>query len=279
MRRAFLWFALFFVLPPALYPHSLTISAGINNFMFNQKGKLSQNTFTTLFNAAIDGEFSTFSRYKVAFENDPVLQNFVYGNTTFNLWLFRLGIGAFFDIPREGTDYIPGVIGSLGIEIIGGFSAYVEYGQNAFTDLDKAGGVNLNYGKIEAAIWLPNILCRVIIQRKSFAMMPDKTYLRRDSLLRYQLTLDFSPKPSPILFTLGGGSETLEMSVEPAPNAVSPIPYPGDDFETYFALFGFSYTTSSGFTLFLNAEAPVPVSNRGVFFKAVVGFSLALPDF
>jgi hypothetical protein len=282
MRRASLWFALF-LCAAALYPFSLTLTGGADNFVYDPNGTNSANTFSLpslvpIVNVAIDGEFSDFSRYKIAFESDPVLRKFFYADTIFNLWLFRLGVGAFLSVFNDGDEaYFPGVIGSIGLEIPGGFSVYAEYGMNIFTDLSKTGNIHLDYGKIDAALWLPFILCRFVMQKKSFAVTPSGRYIRTDSLVRYQLTVDLFSKSSTLALTLGAGIETLKRSIEPA-NAGSSIPFQDGNKEARFALLGISWELSPSLSFLGNVEIPFYPVAIGTFFKAAAGITITIPD-
>ncbi|MDR1230691.1 MAG: hypothetical protein LBK61_04745 [Spirochaetaceae bacterium] len=285
MRRTSAGLALLlFVLPVALHAHSLTLAGGTDNFVFDPNDTEAQNLFalptlTLLVNAAIEGEFSPFSSYSVKFENDTVLRYLATVNTTFNLWAFRLGFGAFMSVLNEGSDYVPGAIGSLGLEIPGLLLAYIEYGQNVFTDSSELGTTNVNYGKLEAALPLPFVLCRFAMERKSFTMMPAETYTIRDSLLSYRVSFDFFSKLSTFQLTLGGGVKTLEKSIEPVLPAGSSIQPMMNELPAQFAFARFTFTPSPGFELFLDGEIPVSSTNTALFFKALAGFKITLSDF
>jgi hypothetical protein len=177
----------------------------------------------------------------------------------------------------NGEEYMPGVSGSVGLEIPGLLSAYVEYGLSVNPDVNEPANVNLNYGKVETALWLPGIVGRFIIQRKSFAMTPADTYTMKDSLLRYQVSFDFFSKSTTFQFTLGGGYETLERAIEPIAGSLA---QPQEDtFDTAFAMVSISSTLNPGFEFLLNIEAPLPPAATGFFFKAVAGFRIRIPDF
>jgi hypothetical protein len=285
MRRASAGFAfVLFVFPVALYAHSLTFLGGLDNFMYDPNDTGAQNRFrlptpALLVNAAIEGEFSSFSSYHIGFENDTVLHYAASANSTFNLWTFRLGIGAFMLLFNEGNEaYVPGVSGSLGLEIPGLVLASVEYGQNIFIDMSKSGNINANYGKLEAAIWFPFVLFRFSMERRSFTSTPTDTYAIRNALLRYQASLDFFSKLSAIQLTLGGGLKTVEKAVEPVLPAGSSMLPAKNDATVQFAFVHLAYTLSPGFELLLNIEAPISSTSNGLFLNALAGFRLTLFD-
>jgi hypothetical protein len=282
MRRTLAGIALFLcVLPAALYAHSLTLSGGVDNFMYGQDSEGSADVFTLpslvpIINIGIDGEFSTFSRYNLTFEKDPILRNVTSGNMTFNLWAFRLGVGAFMSMfNAKGEEYIPGVSGSIGLEIPGVFSAYVEYGLSVNPDANEPANINLNYGKVETALWLPGIIGRLIIQRKSFTMTPSDTLILNDSLLRYQVSLDFFSKSSTFQLTLGAGYETLERDIGPIAGTLAPRE---EAFDTPFAFADLSFALNPDLAFLLNIEVPLSSAAAGYFFKAVTGFRFKMPD-
>jgi hypothetical protein len=271
--------------PVVLHAHSLTLAVGLDNFAYNSGDLNSINRFrlptpVLLFDAGLEGEFSTFSSYNIKFSNDSILRYLASANTTFNLWFFRLGVGAFMPLFNGGKEeYIPGIIGSIGFEIPGGFSAYIEYGQNAFADLSESKGIHLNYGKVEATIWLPHIMFQLVVHRKSFIRMPAVTYTIRDSLLRYQVSVDFFPKSSSFLFGFGGGYESLEKAIEPVPNINSPVPLLENAVDRLFVLANISIKFTPSFGFFLNADVPLSATAAGIFLKAITGFRIVLSDF
>jgi hypothetical protein len=250
---------------PALFPTTLTIAGG-----------------TTPENivAAIDGDLSTYSRYDVGFNIDPVLRKLVYGGATFNMWLFRFGIGAFFSAFNEGgVKYAPGFSGSVGIEAPGVISVYVEYGLNPFPHLSSDSEVHADYGKLEAAIWLPHIRPRFIMQRKSLTVEPAGNYFLDDSLVRYQVLLDIFFKTSPFLITLGAGTETLHKISKPLPTAAPSVRRKETETASTFASLEVSWNIYPAWTLFLNVEAPLSSQGETALFKAAVGLKIALSDF
>jgi hypothetical protein len=285
MRRVSAGFVLLLcIFPAALYSHTLTLMGGMDNFMYDQNDVDYLNRFRVpnpvlVINAGIDGEFSTFSSYNIRFENDPVLRYLASANTTFNLWAFRLGVGAFMSMFNEGNEaFVPGVSGSVGIELPGWISAYVEYGQNISTDLTKPGNISLNYGKLEAAIWLPRILCRFVMERKSFTTMPAETYSIRDSVFRYLVALDFFSKSSSFQLTLGGGYKTLERSIEPGSDPASTLLPVKSDESTTFGFANISLSLNPRIEFLLNVEAPFSRAATGIFLKTVAGFKITIPD-
>jgi hypothetical protein len=260
---------------PALFPTTLTAVGGIA--LENTSVKLNmENTLVKL-----NGDLSTFSYYDVMFHIDPVLRNMFQGGATFNIWLFRFGIGALFSTFNEGGEkYAPGVSGSIGIESPGVISLYVEYGQNLFTDLNSDGEVYLNYGKVEAAIWLPHILARFIMQRKSLRVEPAGNYDLDDSLVRYQVLLDiFFRKTTPFFITLGGGRETLDKITEPLPGAAPSARRKETKTVSQFASIEASWKVNPDWTLFLNAEVPFSSQGGKTLFKAAAGFKVELSNF
>jgi hypothetical protein len=256
---------------------------GADNFMYEQEGTDTTNAFTLpilapVINVGIDGEFSTFSTYGLKFEKDPILRYLASGNMTFNLWTFRLGVGAFMSMfNTNGEEYLPGVNGSVGLEIPGILSVYVEYGLSVNPGESEPANVNLNYGKVEAAVWLPGMICRLVVQRKSFTMTPIDTYTVKDSLLRYQVSLDFFSKSSTFRFALGGGTETLERAIEPIAGSI--VQPQKDAFDTTFVMASISSTLNPGFEFLLNIDVPLSPAATGFFFKAIAGFRIAIPDF
>jgi hypothetical protein len=248
---------------PALRPATLTIAGGTTpeNILF-----------------AVDGDLSTFSYYNVGFRIDPVLRNVFHGGATFNIWLFRFGIGAFFSALDEGgVKYAPGLFGSIGIEAPGAISLFVEYGLNPLADLSSDGDVYLNYGKLEAAIWLPHVLFRVIMQKKSLRVEPAGDRNLDNSLIRYQALLDIFSKNFPLLITLGGGYETMTAITTPLPNAS--VQYQEEEIASSFAFFEISWTITPEFTLFLNGEVPIPFQSGDVSFTGTIGLKIILSNF
>jgi hypothetical protein len=175
--------------------------------------------------------------------------------------------------------FVPGVTGSLGLEVPGLFLACIEYGQNIFTDLSESGNINMNYGKLEAAVWLPFVICRFAMERKSFTSVPTDTYFIRDSQLRYQASLDFFSKLSAFQLTLGGGLKTLEKSIEPVLPAGSSVQPLKNDATAQFAFVRLAYTLSPGFELLLDIEVPFSTTNNTLFLKALAGCRIALSDY
>lgn len=250
---------------PALCPTTLTIAGGTTpeNILF-----------------AVDGDLSTFSYYNVGFRIDPVLRNVLHGGATFNIWLFRFGIGALFSALDEGgVKYAPGLFGSIGIEAPGVFSLFVESGLNLFADLSSDGDVYLNYGKLEAAIWLPHVLFRVIMQKKSLRVEPAGDRDLDDSLIRYQALLDIFSKNFPLLITLGGGYEMTTAIITPLPSAAPSVRYQKRETISLFAFLEVSWSITPEFTVFLNSEVPVSSQGGEVLFKAAIGLKIMLSNF
>jgi hypothetical protein len=243
---------------PAVFPTTLTIAGGITPEDLLVK---------------IDGDLSTFSYYDVGFRVDPVLHNMMYGGATFNIWLFRFGLGAFFSsFAAGGTKYAPGVSGSIGIEAPGVISVYVEYGLNPIIDLNDTGNVYLDYGKLEAAIWLPHIRPRFSMQRKSLRVEPAGTSNLDDSLIRYQVLLDIFFKTFPFLITLGGGQETLTKIITPLSSTAARRERVST---SLFAFMELSWEIHPDWTLFLNFEVPFASQGTAVF-RAAAGVKIAL---
>jgi hypothetical protein len=275
MRRALIagGFVLFLcAASPSLYPaaDSLTLSGG------GTSGSLGLPD-TVLVNIGLDGELSPFSYYRVGFEIDPVFRATMRGNATFNLWLFRLGVGAFFSIVEEQTEdeaedivqYAPCLTGSIGIEEPGLILISFEYGMNVLSGFVDNMMANLNYGKLEAAIWIPYVLVRGIVQRKSYTIDPAGLSQRRCSLLRYHGMLEFFFKASPLQVSIGGGYETWER-VTGATNEYAESP---------FIATSIFYKINPDFTLLLDVEVPLVSNETAPFFKAVAGIKLSLSNF
>jgi hypothetical protein len=274
MRRALIAggaVLLFCIAAPALYPaaDSFTVSGGTS-------GSLSVPD-TVLVNIGLDGELSPFSYYHIGFETDPVFRATMRANATFNLWLFRFGVGAFFSTVEEQTEYeeenivqyAPCLTGSIGIEEPGLISVFVEYGMNVLPDLIDNLIANMNYGKLEAAVWIPHVLVRGIIQRKSFTMDLAGLYQRRYSLLRYHGMLEFFFKTSPLQVSVGGGYETWERVTDTT-----------DEYaESFFIAASVSYQISPDFTFLLDLEVPFTSHETAPFFKAAAGIKLSLSNF
>jgi hypothetical protein len=270
--------------PVVLYAHSLTFTAGMDNFAYDPGDLDSADRFklptqTVLFNAGIEGEFLTFSRYQVRFENDTILRYLASGSTIFNLWIFRLGAGGFVSLFSGGEKpYVPGVSGSLGIEIPGRILAYVEYGQSAFTDLTEPGNINLDYGKLETSLWLPFVVCRASAERKSFTSIPADTYTIRNSLLRYQAAVDFFSKSSPFQITFGVGQETLEKLIESIPHTGSSVFSLQEETSRVFAFCHLACKLNPRLEFLLNAEMTISTTATESIFKTVAGFRIEIPD-
>jgi hypothetical protein len=286
MRHTSVGMTLFLcVFSTRLYAHSLTLTGGVDNFMYGQDavdtaGAFSLPSTALVINAGMSGDFSTFSSYGIHFESDPVLRYLVSGNMVFNLWAFRLGMGAFVSMFSSfGEEYVPGVSGSLGLAVPGGLSVDVEYGQSVVLDSSTPDNVNLNYGKLEASAWFPYMLCRLVVHRKSYTMMPAETYTIKDSLLRYQVSLDFFSKYSIFQLTLGGGYETLERAIEPMPRSAASAQSPADEVSTAFIFFNTATKLSSSIEILLNGEVPFSPAVTNLFFKVVAGFRITMPDF
>jgi hypothetical protein len=267
---------------PVLHPHALTFSGGIDNFSFYPYITGIQSTFVIpspalALNININGEFSTFAYYNVGFELDPILRYYLRGDVSFNLGFFRLGVGAFLSMFNTGTEeYVPGVIGGLGIEIPLGLSLYIEYGLNTNIDLDEVGNINLNYGKIEAVAGSAPVRGRFVMQRKSFLEVLGNDRILKDSLVRYQGTLDFLFKPSPLLMSFGGGYQTLVRSVNPTPNTSSTVSGNEKSVEMGFFCASFTLAVNPRFELLLNMDVPLSVPID--YFKACAGISLIIAD-
>jgi hypothetical protein len=270
MRRVSLAIALLLcAATPALPQTTLTLAGGIT----------SEDIFVKL-----DGDLSAFSYYDIQFHIDPVLRNTLQGNLTFNIWLFRFGIGAFFSTFDEGgAKYAPGVSGSLGIEAPGALSVFVEYGQSLFADLSDEGDVRLNYGKLEATIWLPyvlHILPRFIAQRKSLAVEPAGNYDLEDSLVRYEALLDiFFNKAASFLITLGAGYQTLRTVTTPLPPAAPSARSWETEIVSQLALAGVLWKIHPDWTVFFNTEVPVSSQGGITNLKAAAGFKITLSNF
>jgi hypothetical protein len=280
MRRRFCILCLILTAYGA-FAQSLTLTGGIDNFMFDNKNN-APNTFQapylmTALYAGIDGNFTTFSRYRLAFTVDPVLLSLLHGDVTFNLWFFKLGIGSFLSMFNEGEDeYVPGMTGSLGMEAAGVFSVSLEYGLNVFTDLTKIGNTNLNFGNIEILFWIPNVIVRLNMQRKSFTHAQSKEYTIKNALLCYRVVFDMFSKSSPLVVTIGGELKTTEKVVEPIGNAqVSKL---DNSINGIFFIAGLSLELNSVFDFILNAEIPIAVSAPGGFFMINAGFKIKLGD-
>jgi hypothetical protein len=260
-----------------LFAGSITLGGGIDNFAYDYYENDTPNIFNTpyympIINAAVQGEFTTSAYYTIGFELDNVLRYFLYGKTVFNLWAFRLGAGTFLSLFTEGEEpHIPGFFGSVGIELPGGLSLYAEYGLNAFTDLTLLGNTNLNFGNVNLTIWLPNVVMRLNMVRKSFAQARSVFYTIRNTSLRYEALLDIYAKAMPLIFTLGGGYKTFEKSLEAGPG------YTGNprsaSMELFFGTVGFDFELSQDFHILLNLEAAPPIV-EGFFFSAFLGFRI-----
>jgi hypothetical protein len=262
------------------FAQSLTLTGGVNNVMFDSADAASNPQTPhpmASVNAGIDGNFTTFSRYHLAFTIDPILQSFLSGNVTFNLWIFKLGIGSFLAVFNEGEqENVPGMTGSLGIEAAGVFSASIEYGLNAFTDLTKTGNTNLNFGNIEALLWLPNVLVHLTMQRKSFIQARSKDYTAQNSSLCYRGALDIFSKSSPVVLTIGAERRTIERIIEPIGEAQ--IAKQENSIDGVFFIAGLTLELRPGFDLILKAEGPLSISVPGIFFIAEAGFKIKLGE-
>jgi hypothetical protein len=253
---------------PALYPATALTIAG---------GMPVEDTLSV----KIDGDLSTFSYYDIGFTFDPVLRNLFFSSATFNIWLFRFGIGALLSVIDEGgVKYAPGVSGSIGIEAPGAISLYVEVGMNLLDDLVGGDDTIWNYGKLAAAIWLPHLRPQLIAQKKSLKVGPVVNYNLEDTLVRYQALLDiYFNKASPFFITLGGGYETLNTVIESIPAAPASVRRRETETVSLFATFDASWEIHPDFTLLLNVEVPVSSQGGDTLFKAALGLKIMLSNF
>ena len=264
-------------------PNSISITGGVDNFSYDYEENDTPNTFTIpimmpVGAAEINGEWTTYAYYNVGFKVEKILRYLLYGGATFNLWLFRLGVGTFVSMFNQGDEeYVPGVSGSLGLEHPGGFSFSIEYGLNAFTNLSQIGNTNLNFGSVRVALWLPHIVVRASVSRNSFTQARGETYTIRNTVLRYEASLDFFGKLFPIVLRVGGGLHTIEKEIAEIPGAsYTGIPR-SDSREELFALVHFDFELSERAHFLLNLEVtPLPVP--GLYYSGTAGFRFNLPE-
>jgi hypothetical protein len=284
MRHAGIILA-FSLFSSALFAQTLAVSGGADNFMYDPETNEGAGAFETPFmkvgwSAGISGDFSTFSSYNLEFIQDPVLRSLVRGDLVFNIWLFRLGVGTVVSMFNDADeDYIPGITGSLGLEAPGGVLVNVEYGINMYTDLSQPKNISLNFGKIEMAIWLPSIIMRFVMERKSFSQAQSNSTIVKNTSSRTMALFDLYSKSLPVEIFFGGGQQTFEKSIEHMPNTSPAALEQSEDLMAFFVAGGFTWTMSPGVALLFSAEIPVSNLTPGFFFKAEGGIRLTLSDF
>ncbi|MDR3237233.1 MAG: hypothetical protein LBT84_01885 [Spirochaetia bacterium] len=281
-KHFFILFALALSVSGKAAPHTLSLTGGIDTFAFNNSTADQYDAFITPYilpigQANFSGDFGTFILYDMGFDLDTIFRYTVRGAVYFNIWMFRLGVGSFVLLPVEGlTEFLPGVEGSLGFEAPGYFRVNLDYGLNVFTEFANSGPVNVNKGKIEAAIWFPILIARAFVERKSFTRVYESMYFLRSSLNRYAFFADIFFKNKVPVFSLGVGFETAERAVSPLPSVGGATYILADSFslEGLFVAAGLALQLSHSFEFHISGEFPVSVNWSGLYLKAQAGINL-----
>jgi hypothetical protein len=281
-KQLFIFFALALSISGRAAPHTLSLTGGIDTFAFNNNTADQYDAFITPYvlpigQANFSGDFGTFISYDMGFDLDTIFRYTMRGSLYFNIWMFRLGVGSFVLLPVEGlTDFLPGVEGSLGFESPGYFRINFDYGLNVFTELANSGPINVNKGKIEAAVWFPILIVRAFMERKSFTRVYESTYSLRGSLNRYAVFADMFFKNKAPVLSIGGGFETFEREVALLPSTGGGTSILPDSFslEGLFVAAGLALRFSHFFEFHVSGEFPVSVNWSGLYFKAQAGINL-----
>jgi hypothetical protein len=270
---------IFFISSPDLFSGTLTLTGGADDFSFDYYENDTPNIFRTpyympIVNVEMQGEFWNVAYYTAGFQLDPVLRYLLHGEAVFNLWAFRLGLGSFISMFTEGDeDHVPGFSGSVGIELPGGLTFFIEYGSNAFTDLSVLGNTNLHFGSVNLSIWMPHIVTHFRMFQKAFIQARGPAYTIGNSLLRYEAMLDIYAKTLPLIITLGGGYEDFTKSLAEIPGKNYAGEVRDSSLELLFGTLKLDIESSTDFHLLLSVESGPPISS-GFYFSAYVGFKI-----
>jgi len=222
---------------------------------------------------SLRGDISESMSFDVSLIRDNILLNnlsFTLYNRTDN---FRFEFGPFIGMGDKLETPSIGIIGSIEITFPG--IAFLSFGGSSTlgSSLDFTSASFRESAEAKVGFWLPNLIPSFTVSTRSLKRYPENWMELRDTLTRYQLSLDIFFKNIPFTLRVDAGYETYTRTYK------SGNQEPFDTLNAWYAGVDMSYQVTKPLKITTNIELPLfPTANESMLvpdfwniFKATVG--------
>ncbi|MDR0313998.1 MAG: hypothetical protein LBI14_10420 [Treponema sp.] len=218
MKNKLILIMVFVLCIGSLQAIELEISGGLGNFFFNQGNtdkhvdKAFEPSLQLLIRTVVSGEIGDTVFYSGGFERDSILGNRIFANTGLRFSFFSIELGPFIGVFNAKEElFNPGLSVAFGLEFPGVFFAKV----GAFSSIggiSTAGTYSQRGGTLTAGFWVPNVICSLNVEIKSFTIQKESDLILKDIQTRYFFRADIFAKNNSFNFRLDIGYTSLQRS-------------------------------------------------------------------
>jgi hypothetical protein len=236
----------------------LEISGGVGNLFFDREnseplgdlGKAFEPALQPIIRTVVSGELGGSVFYSGGFEWDPVLRNWVFANVGINLGLFTMELGPFIGIFNTCEAFLnPGLSVAVGLEFPGVFFARAR-AFSSIGDVRVEGSYTQRGGILTVGFWVPNVICSLNLETKSFIDQRASDLLLEDNLTRAFFRTDIFAKNNPLNFQLDIGYGILKRIYSQSIDS-------SDELKYFFLGLEGAYTINPIIKIFLAGEMPL----------------------
>jgi hypothetical protein len=198
----------------------LEISGGFGNFFFDPENTEAMGKNDKAFEPApqilirtlVSGEIGESVFYSGGFERDPILRNRIFANAGLRFSFFSVEIEPFIGVFNTSEEFLnPGLSAAIGMEFPGIFFANVR-ASSSIGGVRTAGSYSQRSGILTAGFWVPNVICSLNLEIKSFVHQKTSDLLLEDIQNRYFFRADVFEKNNPLSIQLDVGYTSLRRA-------------------------------------------------------------------
>jgi hypothetical protein len=249
-----------FALSGTVFSLELTLLGGAGNIAFDPDLRSPQGPAGGAFDnyvypygqLAVDGTFSELLGYHAALERDPILRNRLGGEVELKLSFLNFSFGPVIGPFNTGESPIsPGFSGRLELQFPGIIFGSLGASSNFGTALANTGDFLQQSGEAAIGFWVPNVVCALQVNTRSFTERISRDLLIKDELTRYQFRADVFSKNVPYTIRVDLGYQSLKRSYSGG------IVDDTDEFESIYLGFEGTYRIVPRIKIILGIEMPV----------------------
>ena len=279
-----------FALSGTVFSLELTLLGGAGNIAFDPDLRSPRSPVGGVFDnyvypygqLAVDGTFSELLGYHAAFERDPILRNRLGGEVELRLSFLHFSFGPVIGPFNTGESPIsPGFSGRLELQFPGIVFGSLGASSNFGTALANTGDFLQQSGEAAIGFWVPNVVCALQVNTRSFTERISRDLLIKDDLTRYQFRADVFSKNVPYTIRIDLGYQNLKRSY--SGGTVDDT----DEFKSIYLGFEGTYRIVPRIKIILGIEMPVyswganslkSPDKNSAFFNAHAGLNWTIGD-
>jgi hypothetical protein len=221
MKKLLMAASLALVFSGLVFSLELSFRGGAGNIGFNPDlrgplgpaGDIFDNYVYPYGELGVDGSFSELIGYRAVLVRDPILRNQVTGEVEVRLGFLNFSVGPVISLFNTGeTPISPGISGRLELQFPGIIFGSLAASSNFGTALVNTGDFLVQSGEASLGFWVPNAVCALQVNTRSFTERIGGNLLIKDDLTRYQFRADVFSKNAPYTIRVDLGYQSLKRS-------------------------------------------------------------------